>query len=817
LPPHGGTEFSHLFPNANIIFTEFVKAVFSAIHFLRSRLGLFLRRSPLLFALIAGLSGIVTVDAGYGLLPVLASLVTLVLVFAGLSAVRSRFLLLGVGLAAMLLLGIRHHERLAAIASFPFASALGQGQVIEVSGEGWVADSVVYGVRSLTTTMQIDTVEVGGHVVPCDHRVPVWIQKMPSDLAYGSRVEFTGRLLPLEGASTPGGFDAKEFYYRQSGSLARLEIREGDSFSVLPGGGGHALIAFARRLRGELESALLLGIPGADEPYARLIAAMTLGARENSPGELEELFRISGTLHLFAVSGMHVGVVAGLLLAVALALRLPRHYAVLVVIPCVLFYAVLTGLSPSAVRAAVMLSAFLAAYALREKPSLFNSLGFAGLVILLVDPQQLFLPGFQLSFLVVFFIALLTSGLHAWIARPFLADSFIPASLLSSRRLFLDKAIGVLAASIAISLSSWLGSAGPLAWHFQSISLVAIVANVFMVPFAGVIITLASFSLVASGVKLVWLAIAGNKVNVGLAMALTGLAQFFASWPAATVNTGAMGEKAPDPGVLRLDLMGDRGDSAALLTLPRKGAPPLHWMIDSGGLRTYQGQVLPLLRSRGINRLDALILTHGDTGHIGAAPQVISLFRPPLLLESVLENRSPAYPAITAMATSLGLRSIAMERSDRLVIGEGAVATILAPTATEPGRLADDRALVMKISYAGETILLTSDTGFATASDLLRSGADLRAGVWVRGQHSEGTPLPAAFLAAVNPRVVLSSHAGFPKSEQIHDSFRKALAERGVPLFEIGPSGTVSVELGESGVRVIPYTVPAAGLFLPAP
>jgi beta-lactamase superfamily II metal-dependent hydrolase len=166
---------------------------------------------------------------------------------------------------------------------------------------------------------------------------------------------------------------------------------------------------------------------------------------------------------------------------------------------------------------------------------------------------------------------------------------------------------------------------------------------------------------------------------------------------------------------------------------------------------------------------------------------------------------------------SLGLKAIPMERGHRLVIGDGVVATILSPTPGNPGRLADDRALVMKINYGGESILLTSDTGFATANDLLRTGADLRAGLWVRGQHTEGTPLPDAFLAAINPRIVLSSHAEFPKSEQIHESFRKALAERGVPLFEIGSSGMVSVELDEGGIRVTPYANRAAATFSPSP
>ena len=793
-----------------------MKPIADLFALLSRRLGLFLRRTPLLFAFVAGIAGAVAVDRGFSLTAVLVPLVFFLIAFLWRPVSRSRCIILIGGFVIMILLGMRHQERLAEIRSFPYASALARGQTIEIEGEGWIADSAIYGARSMSTTLHIDSVRIGDLVVPCDHRLPAWIQKVTPGLGYGSRVAFRGRLLPLEGPVTPGGFDAKEFYFRQSGSLGRLEIQEGDRFTVLPGQSGSRLVAYARRLRGELEAALLAGIPRENEPYARLISAMALGARENSPEELEELFRISGTLHLFAVSGMHVGIVAGLLLVVALFFRLPRHVAVLVVIPCILFYAVLTGLSPSAVRAAVMFSAFLAAYALREKPYLLNSLGFSGLVILLADSQQLFLPGFQLSFMVVFFIALLTTGLHEWIARPFLADPFIPASLLSAKRVFLDKFSGVVAASLAISLASWVGSAGLLAWHFQSISLVAIVANVFMVPFAGIIITLASFSLVATGMKLLWLAVAGNKVNVGIAMALTGMAQFFASWPAATVNTGIVGGKAPDPAALRLDLMGDRGDSAILLSVPGGSGKPLHWMIDSGGLRTYRGQVLPLLRSRGLNRLDALILTHGDAGHIGAASQLLSQFRPPLLLESVLENRSPAHAGISETANGLGLRTIAMERSQRLFIGEGAVATVLSPAATDPGRLADDRALVLKITYAGRTILLTSDTGFATESNLLRSGADLRADLWIRGQHSETTPVQSAYVEAINPAVVLSSHAEFPGSEQIPASLREILEKRGTPLFEIGPSGSLAVEVSRDSLRIIPFTHPEKALIIRA-
>lgn len=811
-----GEESSHVFPNANFIFSKFVKSLPASPGSRFARLGTYPRRVPLLAAAFSGIAGIITVDRE--MWSAAAGILVALLAASFLCLHRTRPLaVIGWGcLLAIILLGWRHHERLSGIARFPLASALASGQIVEISGEGWVADTVVPGVRSAATTLQLDKIVVGSIEMPCDHRTPTWIQKPTEGLSYGSRVQFTGRLLALEGPSGPGGFNAKDFYFRQSGSLAKLEIRDGDIFAILPGTSGSELVSFARHLRSKLEAGLLAGIPKADEPYARLIAAMALGARENSPEELEELFRISGTLHLFAVSGMHVGVVAGLLLGIALLLRLPRHYAVLVVIPLILFYALLTGLSPSAVRAALMLSAFLAAYALREKPRLLNSLGFACLFILFFDSQQLFLPGFQLSFAVVFFIALLTRGIHTFIARPFLADPFIPKSLVTPLRFSLDKATGALAASFAISLASWIGSFGLLAWHFHSVSMVALVANVFMVPFAGVIISLAALSLAGLGLKLIWITIASNKVNVGIAMALTGLAQFFAAWPGASLNIGEIGKQTPGSHTLRLDVMGDRGEGAMLLSIPHApGDTPLHWMIDSGGSRTYRNQVLPLLRSSGLNQLDALILTHGDQGHIGAAPDILSQFRPALLLESVTENRSPAYPEIAATAKALAIRTIAMDRGHRLTIREGATCTVLSPLSTSPGRLADDRALVLKLNFADRSILLTSDAGFDTEKELLESGADLRADVWIRGQHSETPSGLSDFIEAVNPRAVISSHAEFPASERIPEALRKLLSERQIPLFDLAMSGTVTVEIEKNSIRLVPFRGPGMTLSPP--
>ena len=688
-----------------------------------ARLGHSVRRGPLVLGAVAGISGIVMIDQGRtGLFSIGALL--LVGWTAWLHYRRSALTVIAAGaLVAFLLLGWCQQERLAGIHAFPLAQALSEGKTIRVEGEGWIAAPVNEGERSIATMMQLERLVIGGRELSCDHRVPVWAQKLPGSLEYGTSVRFTGRLLPLEGPAVPGAFDAKAFYFRQSGSLGKLEIAEGDSFVRLDHQRGSGLVRYALRLRGQLEEGLLLGISKEHEPYARLIAAMALGAREDSPEELEEYFRISGTMHLFAVSGLNVAILAGMLAWIASAVGLPRSRAVPLIIPLVLFYAVLTGLSPSAVRAA-------------------------------------------------------------------------------------DRVTGSVAAIFAVSIASWLGSLGLLAWHFQSVSPVGILANVFMVPVAGVVMGLAAASLVTYGLHLTWLTLVANRLNVIVSIAMTSMAQFFSSLPGAMIHTGRERPLEGKEAVLRLDLVGERGESAALLEIPDEKGRPLFWMIDSGGDRTYQGRVLPLMRSRGLNRIDALVLTHGDEGHLGAAPAVIHQFRPGLLLESAVENRSPTHREVMEMAQRFGVAPMTLNRGHRLLVGDKASVTVLHPSSLRPGRLADDRALVLKIDYAGRSLLLTSDSGFETERHLLESGADLRADLWIRGQHVDSPSGLTTFVDAISPEAVISSHADFPETERIPQSLRDHLAARRIPLYDLESAGTVGVEITSDGTL---HLAPFAG------
>ncbi|MDF1740322.1 MAG: ComEC/Rec2 family competence protein [Verrucomicrobiales bacterium] len=780
----------------------------------RKRGGELLILAPLFVVCLFAMVGIVAVDLR--LFP-LAGLVIVSL--AGLSMVswkrEGTFVSLFVAsIAVLLVAGGVHENRLRQIASFPFAVSLGEGDSFEVEISGWVASQPNPRANSTQAIVEVEAISISGEPLETRHRVPVLIRKGDLQLEYGDRIRATGVLSPLDPPMVPGGFDAREFYFRQSGSLGQFEVSAGDEFEMLEGRRGWELIRFAHRSRAVMEELLLRGLSSADLPYAGLIAAMSLGARDSAPADIEELFKLSGTTHLFAVSGMHVAIVGGLFLGLALLLRIPKRRAIWIVIPLILFYAVLTGLRPSAVRAAVMFSIFLLGFGIKESPRLFNLLGCAALLILLVDTQQLFLPGFQLSFTVLFFIALFGHGLRKLIEAPFRSDPFIPRRLINPMRHSFNAGVSWFAAILAISVTSWIGSAGWLSWHFHSLAPVGVIANLFMVPLAGLVIMIAFASLVLSALHLGPVVALLNQLNVGAAILLTSWAQFFATLPGATHHVGSQDLSAAFEAddTLRIDSMGAFGAAANLIQIPLSAAAGGQtWVIDSGDDLTYRNQLLPLLRYRGINHIDSLVITHGDMAHIGAAPGMIAHFRPGLLLESNAENRSPVYSDIRDLCDLHSIQRLSVSAGGRIEPGEGIHIEVLAPEEGNNGRLADDRALVMKLVYGDWSVLFSSDAGFETEKKLLEAGVNLRADVWIRGQHSASPSGLPAFLEAISPRVVISSHADFPASEAIPERLRENLRERGIPLFDYQRHGMVSLSIEPEKMRVSPYKLPGEG------
>jgi competence protein ComEC len=195
------------------------------------------------------------------------------------------------------------------------------------------------------------------------------------------------------------------------------------------------------------------------------LSAILLGDRSELPKHLQTAFKNSGVYHILAISGLHVGIIALIIIYLLRLLRAGRGFSYIVTILFLISFALLTLSRPSVLRAVVMACVFLIGMLLGRKVDVYNSLGIAGLFILIRNPKDLFNVGFQLSFLAVFFIVYL-----------------VPRFMKTLRQDTNPRIRKYIYMPLAVSISAWLGTAPLILYYFRIITPIAIIANSFIIP-----------------------------------------------------------------------------------------------------------------------------------------------------------------------------------------------------------------------------------------------------------------------------------------------------------------------------------------------
>ncbi|OYW78211.1 MAG: hypothetical protein B7Z37_00820, partial [Verrucomicrobia bacterium 12-59-8] len=292
--------------------------------------------------------------------------------------------------------------------------------------------------------------------------------------------ELHGSIYLPRTASNPGTFDAQEHALRM-GRVARFDIvrmrRLGESGEAL----WCAFLETAEHCRQWISRQLTQDLEE-DPQTVAVLRAMALGMSAEADDEIEDAFRNSGTLHVFAVSGLHVGLLGFIVLTLLRQTGMRRSISLWVVICIVFAYAFVTGWRPSAARAAFMVAIYLSAALVDRESSLQNSLGAAALLLLAADPQQLFMPGFQLSFGVLWLSAIGSAPLLEKLLPFTRLDPFLPTQLANWRQRTWSKCRLWLATTLSVSFAAWIGSLPFILGHFQSVTPVAVLANCVLVP-----------------------------------------------------------------------------------------------------------------------------------------------------------------------------------------------------------------------------------------------------------------------------------------------------------------------------------------------
>jgi ComEC/Rec2-related protein len=611
----------------------------------------------------------------------------------------------------------------------------------------------------------------------------VWWEGHGETPVAGSRLRARGNFLPLPVRRNPGEFDHGAWLRRQ-GVAAVFHSAPGNS-EVTTG----RLAAFGARLRLAFRTAVTAGLAD-DSQAAMVIRAVVIGDIPPDADELIAVFRNSGTLHIFSVSGMHVAMVASIAWLLLRMAGVPRRWAVLVLLPFIFGYTWISGNSAPALRSAWMASVFLGAFVFRRRPDLLNALGLVLFVVLLWNGNLLFQPGVQLSYGVVAAIALGTSWASryfAWLAQP---ELYLPTTLMTrwqKRRL---KCRRNLAQSLAVSLAALLGSTPLTAYHFGLITPIAIVANLALMPLVFVLLAVA---LLATALHPIAPRAAGwlNQANAVVANACVATATTLAAIPGGHFSIRGHGQ----PFLLVYAL--DYGAAAACFAAGADGA----LLFDCGDRSGFKRRVMPSLRQLGVTP-DAVVLTHPDGRHLGGGAQVWAAFPIRQALLPVARSRSPTYQAWLNHAPTAGIRTLqaAATTTTALPMPDGARLEILyAPDPHNPVTLADDRVAIYRLHWRNWKILFTSDAGMGTELKMLDGARDLSADVIIAGHHQSDLSLCDAFLERVRPLAIIASNEPFPAAERLNAQQAAFWRASGIEVLDQALSGAVTLTIDQAG------------------
>jgi competence protein ComEC len=606
------------------------------------------------------------------------------------------------------------------------------------------------------------------------------------ELLCGDRLEFATPLIPVAPPLVPGSLDYASYEAEQGiyyhATIPALDWRRTET------GGGDWWQNLSYRARDWAYARLQIGLE--DDPRtADFLAGMLIGYRQEIPADIEQDFRRTGTLHVFAVSGQNIAEMVVVALIFLQLCGLVRWRWAWIIAPIVLLYCLLTGSPASAIRATVMVLAILLAWRLGRPLNALGCWSLAFLAMLIWDPPILLDPGAQLSFAIVLGLILIAPPLMRLLARPFAHDPFLPYDLLTRAQKFESKFWLGLALLLASGIAATLVSEPITAIDFHQITPISILANLVVVPVAGLITMVGTLSVTVSLVS-TFLASLLNNANWLFARLLILFVSFLAHEPGASINVVDL-RASPAPAFMVAPLQG----GACLLIRTADQV----WLINTGRESDTPSATWHLLQYHGINRLDGLVLAQMTSPENGGAEMIARDFHPQHLVVPVLTTRSPfekVLPEITAMT---GCPAETWQSGQSLSLGSDIRMDVLSPAPDMSESLAEDRALVLLFHIGDRTLLWAGKIGPQTQHDLLAANPNLHADVLIMG--TERAPDPA-WLQSLQVRDWLQIPLANPQLNAVNDT---ANIPDSCQTWSLTQTGAVDIHFQPNAITISPW------------
>ncbi|MBU0665316.1 MAG: DNA internalization-related competence protein ComEC/Rec2 [Proteobacteria bacterium] len=661
----------------------------------------------------------------------------------------------------------------------------------------------------------------------------------PKNLLPGDQIAIRARLDRPHTFHNPGSFDYPTFLARQDIRItgwikSPLYIYRLDEHPTFL----HQARYLPERLRSRIGSFIEQTVTTPD--ISSVYKALLIGDVSGINQETLEAFKGSGCRHILSISGAHLSILATFLFFIIywllrrseyLILRYPvkKIAAGLCLLPLAI-YTLLAGANTPVIRAMIMVTVFMVALCADKRKSLFIPLALAALLILLWDPNSLFTASFQLSFMAVASIALVSPILTRLVTAKERKETFYQRMR--------SRLCQFTLAALTVSMAATIGTAPLLLSYFNRISVVGPAANlpvesliclwslplgflacplIFIappaaalflhlgsiglmlslkvttffsnLPFSSLWLPTPSLTLIVLYYAAILVAISGIPVSRNTRILSAGtwvLSIFLIIFPPSEL----LKQRVNTSDITFLDV--GQG-SSTFLQLPAGR----RLLIDGGGatspnFNAGEDIIAPFLWQRGIKHLDAIIITHSDSDHYNGIPFLLQRFRPEILWINDRSGHEKAWRQMLALADQLHIQ-IRIPRPGEQLIESGKAEVVHLGNPGEPdGARSNDQSLILRFAHAKLSCLFAGDISHKVESQLVEKSLPLQSTLLLSPHHGSSTSNSEKFLKTVNPDTIVVSAGRFRPDHFPTPEVRKRCLDLGIKMLITAEQGAIT-------------------------